>query len=127
MCGIAGILNFNQRSVMHSHIKNMTDALSHRGPDGEGQWIDKNIGFGHRRLAIIDLSSAGHQPMQTKDGRYILTYNGEVYNFKKLRSELEFLGYKFYSNTDSEVILMLMQNGKKNALKKFNGMFAFAI
>ena len=127
MCGIAGILNFNQRSVMHSHIKNMTDALSHRGPDGEGQWIDKNIGFGHRRLAIIDLSSAGHQPMQTKDGRYILTYNGEVYNFKKLRSELEFLGYKFYSNTDSEVILNAYAEWKEKCVEKFNGMFAFAI
>ena len=127
MCGIAGILNFNGRSVMHSHIKSMTDALLHRGPDGEGQWIDNNIGLGHRRLAIIDLSSAGHQPMQTIDGRYVLTYNGEVYNFKKLRTELESLGYKFYSNTDSEVILNAYVEWKEKCVEKFNGMFAFAI
>ena len=76
MCGIAGIFNFNQRPVAHSQLKAMTDSLVHRGPDGEGQYIDGNIGFGHRRLAIIDLSPAGHQPMQTRDGRFTITYNG---------------------------------------------------
>ena len=105
----------------------MTDSIIHRGPDGEGQWTDNNIGLGHRRLAIIDLSPAGHQPMQTKDGRYILTYNGEVYNFKELRIELESLGYQFHSNTDSEVVLNAFAEWKDKCVEKFNGMFAFAI
>ena len=74
MCGITGILNFDQQQCP-KQIKLMTDGIIHRGPDGEGQWTDNNIGLGHRRLAIIDLSPAGHQPIQTRDGRYILTCN----------------------------------------------------
>ena len=127
MCGITGILNFDQQPVSSSKIKLMTDSIIHRGPDGEGQWTDNYIGLGHRRLAIIDLSPAGHQPMQTRDGRYILTYNGEVYNFKELRIELESLGYQFHSNTDSEVVLNAFAEWKDKCLEKFNGMFAFAI
>ena len=127
MCGITGILNFDQQPVSYSKIKLMTDSIIHRGPDGEGQWTDNHIGLGHRRLAIIDLSPAGHQPMQTRDGRYILTYNGEVYNFKELRIELESLGYQFHSNTDSEVVLNAFAEWKDKCLEKFNGMFAFAI
>ena len=73
----------------------MTDIIQHRGPDGEGHWIEGNIGFGHRRLSIIDLSPAGHQPMISSDHRYVLTYNGEIYNFRKLRIELEGKGYCF--------------------------------
>ena len=127
MCGIAGILNFNQRPVSHSQIKAMTDIISHRGPDGEGQWIEGAIGFGHRRLAIIDLTSAGHQPMQTRDSQFVLTFNGEIYNFKELRTELESLGYQFHSNTDSEVVLNAFAEWREKCLEKFNGMFAFAI
>ena len=127
MCGITGILNFDQQPVSYSMIKLMTDSIIHRGPDGEGQWTDNYIGLGHRRLAIIDLSPAGHQPMQTRDGRYILTYNGEVYNFKELRIELESLGYQFHSNTDSEVVLNAFAEWKDACVEKFNGMFAFAI
>jgi len=127
MCGITGILNFDQQPVSSSKIKLMTDSIIHRGPDGEGQWTDNHIGLGHRRLAIIDLSPAGHQPMQTRDGRYILTYNGEVYNFKELRIELESLGYQFHSNTDSEVVLNAFAEWKDRCVEKFNGMFAFAI
>lgn len=127
MCGIAGLLNFNEQPVAPSQIKAMTDIIAHRGPDGEGQYISDSIGLGHRRLAIIDLSPAGHQPMQTHDGRYIITYNGEVYNFKELRIELEALGYQFHSNTDTEVVLNAYVQWGVQSLNKFNGMFAFAI
>ena len=127
MCGIAGILNFNREPVAHNQIKAMTDILIHRGPDGEGQYIDQNVGLGHRRLAIIDLSLAGHQPMQTRNGRFIITYNGEVYNFKELRMQLEVLGYQFHSNTDTEVVLYAYAEWGHKSLNKLNGMFAFAI
>jgi asparagine synthase (glutamine-hydrolysing) len=127
MCGITGILNFNQQPVCRSTLKVMTDVIAHRGPDGEGQYVDGFLGFGHRRLAIIDLSSAAHQPMQTHDKRYAITYNGEVYNFKELRGELESLGYQFYSQSDTEVILNAFVEWKERCLTKFNGMFAFAI
>lgn len=127
MCGIAGILNFNKAPVVEKQLKAMTDVIAHRGPDGEGQWLESYVGLGHRRLSIIDLSQAGHQPMQTKDGRYILTYNGEIYNFKELRIELESLGYQFYSNTDSEVVLNAFAEWQEKCLIRFNGMFAFSI
>jgi len=104
----------------------MTDAIAHRGPDGEGFFIDRGLGLGHRRLAIIDLTSAGQQPMSTDDGRFVLTYNGEVYNYKELRSELEALGRRFRSRTDSEVVLHALAQWGVDALPKFNGMFAFA-
>ncbi|MBC8555598.1 MAG: asparagine synthetase B, partial [Candidatus Brocadiales bacterium] len=85
MCGIAGILNLSGEPVSAVLLRRMTDAIAHRGPDGEGFYINKLIGLGHRRLAIIDPSPAGHQPMITKDERYVLTYNGEAYNFHELR------------------------------------------
>lgn len=127
MCGIAGILNFKQQPVAHSQIKAMTDRIIHRGPDGEGQWVAGNIGLGHRRLAIIDLTPAGNQPMQTPNGRFTITYNGEVYNFKELRIELEALGHKFHSQTDTEVVLNAYAEWGHKSITKFNGMFAFAI
>lgn len=127
MCGIAGIINFNKQPVAHSQIKAMTDILFHRGPDAEGQYIDEYIGLGHRRLAIIDLSPAGHQPMQTADKRYTISYNGEVYNFKEIRIELESFGYQFHSNTDTEVVLKAYAKWQEKCVNKFNGMFAFAI
>lgn len=105
----------------------MTDSLIHRGLDGEGQYVDGFVGLGHRRLAIIDLSSAGHQPMQTADGRYTITYNGEIYNFKELRIELEAIGHHFHSNTDTEVVLKAYAQWQEKCVHKFNGMFAFAI
>ena len=127
MCGIAGILHFNGESVSPIVLERMTEAISHRGPDGEGQWIDGNIGLGHRRLSIIDLSQAGHQPILSSDKRYVLSYNGEIYNFRELRKELEVLGYQFRSQTDSEVVLNAMAEWGTDALLKFNGMFAFAL
>jgi asparagine synthase (glutamine-hydrolysing) len=127
MCGIAGIFNLNGEPVSQVSLRKMTDAISHRGPDGEGFYADSFIGLGHRRLAIIDLSGAGHQPMVTRDGQYALSYNGEVYNFQELRLELESLGYQFRSRTDSEVVLYAYAEWKETALNRFNGMFAFAI
>lgn len=127
MCGIAGILNFRNEPVAYSQLKAMTDSIAHRGPDGEGQYVDGVLGLGHRRLAIIDLSLAGHQPMQTSDQRYIITYNGEIYNFKELRIELESKGYQFHSNTDTEVVLKAYAEWGDKCLSKFNGMFAFVI
>lgn len=127
MCGIAGILNFNQQPVSHERLKKMTDVIRHRGPDGEGHSVDGPMGLGHRRLAIIDLSPAGRQPMQTQDGRFTITYNGEIYNFKELRVQLEALGHRFHSNTDTEVALKAYIEWGANCLHQFNGMFAFAI
>ncbi|AFY41468.1 asparagine synthase (glutamine-hydrolyzing) [Nostoc sp. PCC 7107] len=127
MCGITGILNLDGDPVSPVILKKMTDAIAHRGPDGEGQYIDNGLGLGHRRLAIIDLSPAGHQPMSTIDGQLIMTYNGEIYNFNELRIELESLGYQFRSRTDSEVLLYAYAEWREKCLERFNGMFAFAI
>jgi asparagine synthase (glutamine-hydrolysing) len=127
MCGIAGILNRDGKPASPVLLRRMIDAVAHRGPDGEGSLIDGSVGLGHRRLAIIDLSPAGHQPMLTRDGRYALSYNGEVYNFQELRVELEALGYRFHSRTDSEVVLYACAEWGEAAIEKLNGMFAFAL
>lgn len=127
MCGIAGLVNLDGGPVSSVILKKMTDAIAHRGPDGEGHWVEGNVGLGHRRLAIIDLSPAGHQPMVTADHRYVLTYNGEIYNYREIRTELEALGYWFRSQTDSEVVLNALAHWGKDALIKFNGMFGLAL
>jgi asparagine synthase (glutamine-hydrolysing) len=127
MCGIAGIFNLNGLPVAPSVLRQMTDAIAHRGPDGEGFYLDSFIGLGHRRLAIIDLSSAGHQPMATPDGQLVISYNGEIYNFRELRSELESLGHRFRSRTDTEVLLYAYAEWGEKALERLNGMFACAI
>jgi asparagine synthase (glutamine-hydrolysing) len=126
MCGIVGLVDLKGREVSIESVKAMSDAIAHRGPDGEGQWVFKNVGIGHRRLAIIDLTEAAAQPMISEDGRYVLTYNGEIYNYKEIRKELEALGYIFYSQSDTEVLLASLIVWKEKALLKFNGMFAFA-
>ena len=127
MCGIAGFLNLDGAPASPVILQSMTDAIRHRGPDGEGHYIDGALGLGHRRLAIIDLSPTGHQPMSSPDGRYILSYNGEVYNFRELRIELEGLGHQFRSTGDSEVVLYALAEWGEDALLRFNGMFAFAL
>jgi asparagine synthase (glutamine-hydrolysing) len=127
MCGIAGIVNIDGAAASPTILKRMTKAIVHRGPDGEGHWCDGSIGLGHRRLAIIDLSPAAHQPMISTDHRYVLTYNGEIYNFRNLRSELEADGYWFRSQSDSEVVLNSFAKWGIDCVSKFNGMFAFAI
>ena len=127
MCGITGIFNLNGGPVSPVILRKMTDAIKHRGPDGEGFYTDSFIGLGHRRLAIIDLSPSGHQPMITQDGNYALIYNGEIYNFQELRAELEARGHQFHSRSDSEVVLHSYMEWGEKALDRFNGMFAFAI
>ena len=127
MCGITGLINLDGAPVCPVILKQMTDAIAHRGPDGEGHWIEGNVGLGHRRLAIIDLSPAGHQPMISADHRWVLSYNGEVYNYRELRAELEAAGYWFRSQTDSEVVLNALAHWGTAALLRFNGMFALAL
>jgi len=127
MCGIAGLLHTDAEAVSPVNLRRMTDAIAHRGPDGEGHWVEGNVGLGHRRLAIIDLSPAGHQPMVSADHRFVLSYNGEVYNFRELRSELEARGFWFRSGTDSEVVLNALAAWGVQALERLNGMFAFAL
>jgi asparagine synthase (glutamine-hydrolysing) len=127
MCGITGLVYLNQQKVSPDLLKKMTNSLVHRGPDGEGYWIENNVGIGHRRLSIIDLSNQGTQPMQSQDQRYIISYNGEIYNYLEIRNELIQLGYKFKSQTDTEVVLCSYIQWGNDALSKFNGMFAFAI
>ena len=95
MCGIAGQLNLDNSPVSPVVLKKMTDIIAHRGPDGEGHWIEGNIGLGHRRLSIIDLSVAGQQPMFTTDQRFVLTYNGEIYNFMELKINLQNLLFTY--------------------------------
>jgi asparagine synthase (glutamine-hydrolysing) len=127
MCGIAGIFSIKGESVELPVLRKMTDAIAHRGPDGEGHWIEDNIGLGHRRLAIIDLSLSGNQPIVSANKRFVLSYNGEIYNFKDLRTELEVLGYHFRSKSDSEVLLNAWTEWGEACVNRFNGMFAFAI
>jgi asparagine synthase (glutamine-hydrolysing) len=127
MCGIAGIVNLHGEPASPVLIRAMTDAIVHRGPDGEGFFVDENVALGHRRLAIIDLSPAGHQPMVTADGRYVLTYNGEIYNFQEVRIHLEALGYQFHSRTDSEAVLYAYAAWGASCVHHLEGMFAFAI
>ncbi len=125
MCGIAGIITKNGDHVSQSDLKKMTDVIVHRGPDGEGHFNEGNVGFGHRRLAIIDLSEAGHQPMQKDD--LVITYNGEIYNYLEIREELETMGCVFETKTDTEVILKAYKTWGASCANKFNGMWAFAI
>jgi len=127
MCGIAGIFNIDGKPVSSVNLRKMTEAISHRGPDSEGFFVDSFIGLGHRRLSIIDLSSLGHQPMLSDDGQFAISYNGEVYNYLELRAELETMGCAFRSKTDTEVILNAYANWGPACLDRFNGMFAFAI
>lgn len=127
MCGITGILRSDGEIPSRRTLEEMTDIISHRGPDGSGYYIDGPVGLGHRRLAILDLTDAGHQPMLSNDGRYSISYNGEIYNFIELRTELEALGHTFRSRTDTEVILTAYVAWGCDCVKRFNGMFAFVV
>ena len=127
MCGIVGIYNLVNKAVNPGEIKLMTDMIGHRGPDGEGCWIDDSIGLGHRRLAIIDVSTAGNQPMVTLDSRYVIVFNGEIYNYKELKEQLERKGCIFYTKSDTEVVLQLFIHYGLKSVDFLRGMFAFAI
>ena len=126
MCAICGIINFTGEEVSEVTIQRMLSEMKHRGPDDEGIFIVDNVGFGHVRLSIIDLTSAGHQPMFSQDKRYCIVYNGEVYNYLELKKELEGK-YNFVTRTDTEVILNSFVEWGPACLNRFNGMFAFAI
>lgn len=130
MCGIAGVYKFNNpQAVSEDEIKKMSDVLTHRGPDGSGVYIspDKKTGLGHRRLSIIDLSSAASQPMANENKTIWITFNGEIYNFKELKSSLEKDGHIFHSKSDTETIIHAYEEYGFDCVKKLNGMFAFAI
>lgn len=127
MCGIVGVCNLNGEPVPTALLKRMTDIIAHRGPDGEGHYTDGPVGLGHRRLAIIDLSPAGRQPMSNETGDVIITYNGEIYNFQQLRVELQALGHRFQSQADSEVVIHAYEEWGERCIERFDGMFAFAI
>lgn len=128
MCGIGGILT-SQKNTVPETLENLNRLLHHRGPDGNGVWIssDGSMGLNHTRLSILDLSDAGHQPFVSEDQRYVMTYNGEVYNYIELRCQLEQAGYRFQSKTDSEVVLKAYMHWGKDCFHKFNGMWAIAI
>ena len=133
MCGIAGFLDHSRRSddrEFQAIVLDMVQTLHHRGPDDSGVWSDAKAGIalGHRRLSILDLSPEGHQPMTSVCGRYVISFNGEIYNFKALRSELESLGFCFRGHSDTEVMLACISEwGLTSAVTRFNGMFAFAL
>ena len=129
MCGLAGIFNTDGRPVEQRALKAMTDAIAHRGPDGDGFWLspDRGCGLGHRRLAIIDIDARADQPMLTPDGRHAMVFNGEIYNFLEVRAELEAKGHRFTTESDSEVLLASWREWGEAMLPRLNGMWAFAI
>src|SRR5208337_2467169 len=132
MCGICGFIDFSistPAAELRAIVERMSDTLSHRGPDDSGAWCDveTGVGLGHRRLAILDLSPAGHQPMVSRSGRYVIVFNGEIYNFEDLRARLEFLGHSFRGHSDTEIALGAFEAwGISRSLELFEGMFAFA-
>jgi asparagine synthase (glutamine-hydrolysing) len=127
MCGIAGIVDLSSAGPSREEVAKMTGLLSHRGPDDEGIVLTGPAGLGHRRLAIIDLSPGGHQPMSIEDGRLQIVFNGEIYNYPEVKVELEGLGQTFRSRSDTEVILRAYRVWGTDSLRKLNGMFAFAL
>lgn len=127
MCGIAGKIDFSGEKVTRMYLKRMTDAIAHRGPDGEGQYVDRNVGIAHRRLSIIDLSPRASQPMISEKNDIVITYNGELYNYREIRKDLKEKGYKFYSDSDTEVVLYAYAEWGEKCVSLFNGMFAFSI
>jgi asparagine synthase (glutamine-hydrolysing) len=126
MCGICGVLTWDGRAPGPAPVRSMMHRLSHRGPDDEGLFLDPGVGLGHRRLSIIDLSEAGRQPFTSNDGRHILIFNGEIYNYIELRQELKGT-YEFLTRTDTEVLLAAYQRWGRDCLQRLNGMYAFAV
>ena len=127
MCGINGILKFNQEKVDQNQLLKMRDSLEHRGPDDAGFFIQDNLGLGHRRLSIIDTSASGHQPFISENKRYILVFNGEIYNYKSFYSEIKAKGVTIKTGSDTEVLMLLFELYGMKFLNRLHGMFAFAI
>ena len=127
MCGIIALANKDKKSIDNNLFIKLSSYIDHRGPDGQGFWSKNNISIGHKRLKIIDLTENGAQPMFSNDKRYVLSFNGEIYNFKKLKKIIVKKGYVFKSETDSEVVVNSFQEWGLDSLKMFNGMFAFII
>ncbi len=126
MCGIAGVFNIGGESVALRTIKAMTQRIAHRGPDGDGFFVEDNIALGHKRLAILDVSDKGAQPMQSRDGKWVVVFNGCIYNYLELKAELRALGHSFVSSTDTEVITEGLSEFGTDYFERFNGMFAIA-
>ena len=127
MCGIAGVVRLDGEAVAAPIVARMSATLSHRGPDGDGLWVDGSVGLAHRRLAIIDLTPTGRQPMSNENGDVLVTYNGEIYNFQSLRVTLEAHGHQFHSQSDTEVIVHAYEEWGEQCVERFNGHFAFAL
>ena len=127
MCGIAGFINKDGKNAQKEQVKKMTDSIIHRGPDAEGQHVYQNVGLGHRRLSILDLTDNGRQPMLSHDERYIIVFNGEIYNYIELKAELQSLGGIFRNHTDTEVIIEAYRYWGKDCVTRFNGMWAFVL
>ena len=128
MCGIVGIFHYAEpdRPIDRDLLARMTHAIAHRGPDGEGFYIKDNLGFGHRRLSIVDLSPTGAQPMSNEDGTCWITYNGEFYNHASFRDRLSARGHRFRGPADTETLLHLMEEAGPEALSEATGIFGFA-
>lgn len=126
MCGILGFA-FREPGERRSLDQQDFARLAHRGPDGSGVYANEFVQFGHTRLAIIDLSDAGCQPMASHDGRFVVTFNGEIYNYLELRAELKALGESFYTQSDTEVLLVAYARWGRDCVKRFRGMFAFVL
>ena len=126
MCGISGIFDLSGDPINRNLLERMTSIIKHRGPDGDGRYVDHEVGLGHRRLSIIDVGGGG-QPIGNEDGKLQIVFNGEIYNFIELRKELEAFGHVFKTKSDTEVIIHAYEQWGANCVKRFNGMFAFAI
>lgn len=127
MCGISGLLNLDGTPVSHRIVESMSESLKHRGPDGKGLFCEGAFGMGHRRLSILDLSDSGKQPMKSSCGRFVITYNGEIYNFKEIKIKLQKIGRIFNGNSDTEVLIEAFAQWGLSCLNLLNGMFAFAV
>jgi len=127
MCGITGIVELQDVPVDPSVVRRMTSVIAHRGPDDEGFHFERGVGFGHRRLAILDLSPGGHQPMASPDGATWIVFNGEIYNFRELRRQLEQYGHQFRTQSDTEVLLAGYRQWGNGCWSRLDGFFALAI
>ena len=127
MCGLVVMLGLGGRPADAAVLTRMAQSIAHRGPDDSGLYLDHHVGFGFRRLSILDLSPAGHQPMCSEDGQLVIVFNGEIYNYIELRDELQAAGYHFRSTSDTEVLLAAYRQWGPNCLAKLNGMWAFVI